>query len=281
MNKYVHLILIVSFIMLMFLIFQRNMQDSTAMKYFPIDSELAFDDASTTLSYDKKNDNINWNSHSSSSQTTYLRQDVALIYENGMFKGILSEWKNDTAIIELETSIPISTSSILQSITFHHGEIHQDDESITSIQKMSNDLLYVITEGEEIHTFHHPKTKEDKMKQQELTNHMNSAMEKHLHSMLTYHQLSIDKYEILPLTKLVTYDDSSLFNFSNETTSRIIGQFWEGLYNEYITLLMSYKNDIPSHYMPFILIAKDKSHLLVLFEIDDEPFKLKQNLSVN
>src|SRR5699024_9693058 len=104
-----------------------------------------------------------------------LRQDVALIYENGIFKGMLSEWKNNTATIELEKSIPISTSSLLESITFHHGEIHQDDETITSIQKMSNDSLYVVTDGEEVHTCHQPKPKEEKKKQQELTNHMNSA----------------------------------------------------------------------------------------------------------
>lgn len=281
MNKYVNLFLMISFILLTYLIFQKNMQDSTTMKYFPIDNKLTFDDATTTLSYDEKNNYINWNSYSSSSEPTYLRQDVALIYENGIFKGMLSEWKNNTATIELEKSIPISTSSLLESITFHHGEIHQDDETITSIQKMSNDSLYVFTEGEEVHTFHQPKTKEDKKNQQELTNHMNSAMKKHLHSMLDYHHLSIDQYEVLPLTKLVTYEDSPLFNFSNETTSRIIGQFWEGFYNEYITLLMSYENNIPSHYMPYILIAKDKSHLLVLFEIDNESFKLKQSLSVN
>lgn len=271
----------ISFILLTYLIFQKNMQDSTIMKYFPIDNKLIFDDATTTLSYDEKNNYINWNSYSSSSEPTYLRQDVALIYENGIFKGMLSEWKNNTATIELEKSIPISTSSLLESITFHHGEIHQDDETITTIQKMSNDSLYVFTEGEEVHTFHQPKTKEDKKNQQALTNHINSAMKKHLHSMLDYHHLSIDQYEVLPLTELVTYEDSPLFNFSNETTSRIIGQFWEGLYNEYITLLMSYENNIPSHYMPYILIAKDKSHLLVLFEIGNESFKLKQTLSVN
>src|SRR5699024_925243 len=64
-------------------------------------------------------------------------------------------------------------------------------------------------------------------------------------------------------------------------SSPIIGQIWKGFYNRYMTLIMTYENNIPSHYMPYILIAKDKSQLLVLFEIDNESFKLKQSLSVN
>lgn len=281
MNKYVRIFFIVCLIFSIYLVFQWSRQDSTTMKYFPIDHDFTFVDATTTLFYDKNNKNIHWETYSSSSEPTYLRQDVSLIYENGIFKGMLSEWKNDIATIELEESLPASNSSLLQSITFHHGEIHQDDDTITSIQKMSSDSLYVMKKGEQIHTFHQPKTIKEITKQEIMIDHMNSMMEKHLDSMLDQHHLSDEKYEILPLTELIIYDDSSLFDFSDETTSRIIGQFWEGVYNEYITLLMSYKNEIPSHYMPFILIAKDKSHLLVLFEIGEESFKLKQNLSVN
>src|SRR5699024_5625628 len=115
-------------------------------------------------------------------------------------------------------------------------------------------MIHCMLLQKEKKSIHFINPKENKKNQQELNNHMNSAKKKHLHSMLDYHHLSIDQYEVLPLTKLVTYEDSLLFNFSNETTSRIIGQFWEGFYNEYITLLMSYENNIPSHYMPYILI---------------------------
>src|SRR5699024_3873784 len=93
MNKYVNLFLMISFILFTYLIFQKNMQDSTNMKYFPIDNKLTFDDATTTLSYDEKNNYINWNSYSSSSEPTYLRQDVALIYENGILKECLVSGK--------------------------------------------------------------------------------------------------------------------------------------------------------------------------------------------
>lgn len=281
MVRYFKFFLIISIIILIYFSYQIKMKDSTTMKYFPLDENLSILDAMTKLSYDKQQDHINWISRSSSSEPTYLRQDVALIYENGIFKGLQSKWKTDKATIELNNTIPIKTSTVLQAISFHHGEIHHEDDSITSIQKMTNDSLYITKKMDDYYAFHQPETKEDKLTQKRIVSSMDENLDAHLQTMLTYHELSAEEYNILPLSELIVYDNSPLFEFSNETTSRIIGQFWEGFYNEYITLLMSYKDDIPSHYMPFILLSKDKSHLLVLFELDQKQYKLIQHISVN
>lgn len=281
MVRYVNFFLVLSIIILLYFTYQMKMKDSTTMKYFPIDQKLSITDAMTKLSHEKNQRHIDWVSRSASTKPTYLRQDVSLIYENGVFKGLQSQWKTDISTIELKNKIPIRASSVLQSVSFHHGEIHHENDSITSIQKMTNDSLYISKSNDEYLIFHQPKTKKNKLIQKKLVREMDESLNRHLQKMLEFYNLSANEYDIIPLYELSLYDDSPLLEFSNETTTRIVGQFWEGLYNEYITLLMSYQDQIPSHYMPFILLAKDNSHLLVLFEIDDQKYKLMQRTSVN
>src|SRR5699024_12053138 len=71
------------------------------------------------------------------------RQDVSLLYENGFFKGIQSKWEQDQQIINLKHPVPLHNTAVFEAISFHHGEIHQPSNDITSIQKMTFDTIYM------------------------------------------------------------------------------------------------------------------------------------------
>jgi len=281
MHRYKNYILFICAFLIIFILYQMYNQTTTTMKYFPIDESTFILDAFTELQYDSKEDIVNWTVHSSSSDQVYLRQDVSLVYQNGMFKGIQSKWKNNETFIEQNEVIPFKDDTLLQSITFHHGEVHHNNnqDQITSMQQMTDASLYLIRENATVHHFREPSTSKEKKWQEKLTKKTTQQLQTHLDTLLDFHQITIDNYDAIPLHELSKYNDQPLPNLNMDITSKVIGQFWEGFYNNYITLLMSYKKEIPPHYMPFILVAKDQSHLLVLYEMDGEKEKLIQHIT--
>ncbi len=66
--------------------------------FFPIDSSLHFEHASTHLKPEATGDStytITWRVDSSLDQTAYLRQDVSLLYKNGKLAGTLKNWRQN------------------------------------------------------------------------------------------------------------------------------------------------------------------------------------------
>lgn len=279
MHKYKKHFIIFCIIFFIFILYQMNNKTTTTMKYFPIDETGFIKEAETSLSYNLDQNTIDWKVHSSSSLPVYLRQDVSLLYENGVFKGLQSKWEENVSTLTLEEKFPPTQHAFLQSISFHHGEIHHDESTITSIQKMTNAKLYIIQEGSHFNVFSEPKTSTERQLVKELSSQTTQQLQLHWNTLIDHYQLSLKDYDVIPLDKIVTYNDHPLPGQTIISTTSIIGQFWEGLYNNYLTLLMSYKKNIPTHYMPVILFAKDQTHLLVLFEIDNEKHKLIQHIS--
>lgn len=247
------------------------------MKYFPIDESGYFETASTEINY-LPNDNMNyieWITKSQSNYDSYLRQDISLLYENGKFKGIQNKWRQHTADIMLKQSYQQTKTSILQSISFHHAEIHYKDDTIKSIQKMSGDSLYFINEPRIHKAFHTPTSHKEK----EWANKINKITDHHLqhywNAIIEHYDIQKNNYEIIPLTDIKQFNEFPIPGLSMSETKQIIGQLWEGIYTNYITLLMEKQNQ-KVHSIPLIMMAKDNSHLLVLFQINDEKYKLIQ-----
>lgn len=261
----------------MFIIVKMNHKTEQMMKYFPIDNQHEFENASTTISYLPNNNknNILWQTNSKTTIPQYLRQDVSLLYENGLFKGIQQKWQQDVAKITLEKSFNIKNPSLLMAISFHHAEIHHEDETISSIQQMTSDQLYYNGKST---IFNQPKTKSET----EFANKINEKNNQYLTTVwdnwMSYFQINKEDYRPIPLTDLVVYQDKNLKHFSMSQTEKIIGQLWEGLYENYITLLID-GQEKNHHPMPTILLANDDSHLIVLYEINDEKMRLIQNIS--
>src|SRR5690625_7176887 len=113
---------------------------------------MKFDFAQTNLKLEPNNqEQLIWTSHSKSERPLYLRQDVALLYEDGLFKGVQSKWIVDDATILLEKDVPVHQQRLYQSISYHYGEIHQLNKKINSIGKMSySKLLYRYSDKIEI-----------------------------------------------------------------------------------------------------------------------------------
>lgn len=280
MHKFEKYLFVICILLIVFIVYQMNNKTTTTMKYFPIDDIASINDAETSLQYNANEHQIDWQVNSSSSLEANLRQDVSLLYENGIFKGWQNKWKENVRTITLEKDVPLAPRALLQSISFHHGEIHANDTDgkITSMQQMTSANLYSVDDESHFHLFAEPKTKVERQWQNILSDETEQQLQSHWNSLIDHYELSLNDYDLIPLYELAIYHERPLPGQSLDSTATIIGQFWEGFYNNYFTLLMSYKKDIPAHYMPVILFAKDKTHLLVLYKINDEYHKLIQQI---
>src|SRR5690625_3273486 len=261
----------------LFTIYYIQKRPVTTMKYFPIDESHFFETATTSINYLTNNDtnNIQWITESTSSAESYLRQDISLLFENGRFKGIQNKWRQNVTNIMLKQSFQKTKSSLLETISFHHAEIHYKDKSIKSIQKMSEDRLYFI-HNHEMKAFHKPSTNEGKTLAKTLNDTTETYLTKKWNAMIEHYDIQKNNYIEIPLTEIFQFNEKPIPGLSMEKTEQIIGQLWEGMYDNYIILLSDKQEQRVHHSVPLILMAKDNSHLLVLFEINDNKYKLIQ-----
>lgn len=261
MRNYLILFLVVG--ILLFVIFQVNQRVETAIQYFPPDDVSLIDNAETSL--DKQDHTVTWEVISSSNNLAYLRQDVSLLYVNGQFKGVLNQWKQDEENINMEQTFEIKHDALLQSISFHYGELHNHSDDITSIQKMTTADLHLFPDE--------PK------KARTSLSLIDEQLQDHWKKLMKHYELTPTDYEVIPLINLIQYEEAALQGQTMEATDKVVGQLWEGLYKNYIVPLSTYEDKIPIHWMPVVLIAKDNSHLIVLFEIEGKKHLLKQNIT--
>ena len=249
-------------------VLQSNQSAMETVKYFPLDKETSFDDAATTLT-PAANHSIHWDAESSTMEPMYLRQDISLLYENGFFKGVQSKWREQEQTIQLSETFPIKNNRLLSAISYHHGEIHQSPDSITSIQKMTSARLYLnkTTQIEE-------ESKQWTIKGQQV----DKRLQKNWQEMMKYHDLESSSYTLIPLTQLAEYNDQPLPGFSDSESKEVIGKLWEGLYKNYIIRLKEKQHQFESHAMPLIMISKDRKYLHVLFELNGKKEILYQQL---
>lgn len=261
MRKYYLMFLIVT--ILLFIVYQFNQRVVTTMQYFPLDENASINEAATVIKKRSDSNDITWSVHSTSNGPAYLRQDVSLLYANGKFKGILSKWKENVDTITMKQPFQIKHETLLQSISFHHGEVHSSNK-ITSIQKMTNAEMLMGPDTEEV--------------DEALSELVEQQLSAHWQNLLQYYQLSSSDYKLIPLVNFITYDDAPLPHMTKTATEKVVGQFWEGLYKNYIIDLTTYADKVPSHWMPVILVANDRTHLIVLYEIDGKKHKLRQEI---
>ena len=264
MNKWL-VGLILSTFFFIGIVYSSNVHSLPTIKYFPIDEELSFQSVKTKLELLPENNSdsakITWTCNSITDEVLYLRQDVSLLYKNGKFKGLQSKWEENTTSINLKETFPSNKESLYQAISFHHGEIH-DDEQIKSIQQMSSDELYVDA----------PSTALKEKINQETQNELLQNWDYLANSL----KIDLDSYVAVPLIDLNQYNNKSLPSLTKEQTDKIIGQLWEGLYKNYIIPLAQNKENKNPHYIPLVLFDKQKTHLIVIYELFGKKEKLIQ-----
>lgn len=281
--KWLFSILFLLFITLASFIYFEHTRSIQTITYFPIDTNTSFTTASTKIALTSEKDqqpyNISWTSQSKSNKQVYLRQDASILFANGRLKGVASKWQENTDKIYLKKELSCENSSYFQAISFHYGEVHYPEDEIKSIQQMSHDALYVANSPTvPIEPFSTPqnrftaewKEKLDTTTKQQLIYHWNELMQ--------HFQIASGDYHSIPLTSLYLYNERSLPAMSQAQTDQIIGKLWEGLYKNYIIPATSGTSQLESSYIPLVLVAKDRTHLLVLFQLDGKKEKLIQRI---
>lgn len=245
-----------------------SQQSVPAIQYFPSDTNATIIEAKTQITQRKHNakNNLTWSIYSNSNQNAYIRQDVSLLYANGLFKGVLGKWKQNVSAIGSKQDVTIENNALIQAITFHYGETHNQDETIFSIQQMTRDQLYYIQTASP-YIFKEPQTENDAGAQQTINDTINKMQTGHWEQLITHYEIDASEYTLIPLTDMFTYQSEPFPNQTMENTDKVIGQFWEGLYKKYVLLL---NEKTHTHHMPIILLANDQTHLILLFELETE-----------
>lgn len=262
-----------------------NVQTKPAITYFPIDQDTTFSTAKTSLSLitEKGNDNYKllWQTNSTTDIPVYLRQDVSLLFDNGRLRGALTKWVQDTDTIQLKEMLQLEDSSLYQSISFHHGEIHKSRDEIKSIQKMTSDYLYVIdSPTTPLVSFKTAKSNYEREWKDLLDRTSKQQLLYHWNTLLNHFQIDKEKYLAVPLTGLDKYQNEPLPSLSQAQTDKIIGQLWEGLYKNYVIPIVKTEKEVVDSYIPLILFDKENKHLLVLFELNKKKKQLIQKYSL-
>ncbi|GAA0482407.1 hypothetical protein GCM10008986_04090 [Salinibacillus aidingensis] len=243
------------------------------IKYFPFDEDIKFTDHSTNLSLISQTDEdsykLQWDIQSNLEQDIYLRQDVSLLFVDGKLKGILNQWKEKANELKQETLLNGEDSSHYEAITLHHGELHYPDDVIKSIQKMSHDELYVIDSPHSpLESFKEPGNSNEKEWKKTLNRTKSQALNHYWNELMRHYELSSEDYLEIPLADLWQYQQKTLPTLTRKQTDQVIGQLWEGLYQNYIIGIKSHQDqeyNAINTYMPLILVDKKGKFIYVLF----------------
>lgn len=253
--------------------------------FFPIDPSLQFDSASTQVTAKQSNSSylINWSEQSVLNTDAYLRQDISLLYKNGKLAGILKDWKQNSRSIEQSESIPIKESSLYQSVTFHHAEVHPSETEIVSAQSLTDDKLYVILSPySKFQSFKRPISEEQREWKLVLDQTANSVEKESLHQAASTFGLDLNRYRIASLADLRIKKESLLSGYTEAKQNEIIGKLWEGLYRNYVLGIKQKDGSGLSPLgstIPLLLFSKDNKELLVVFTASDgSSVKLRQRL---
>ncbi len=249
-------------------------KDQPVIQYFPLDKTHSFTSFHTQLKFAEQEDEneyeVLWDMASVSDEPMYLRQDVSLLFVNGRLKGVMNKWLQNTASVEKQTKLHGEDSMKYQAISFHQGEVHRDEQSITSVQASSSDTLYVIDSPHTTRTaFNKPSNKQEQEWKQRLDHSINQQINAQWDDLIDYYHIPQDQYVKVPLTDLPLYNNQPFPGTTKDNYNRIKGQLWEGLYKNYILGISDKKTSHPiQSYIPLILFAKNGKHLMVLFEDD-------------
>ncbi|WP_416728973.1 hypothetical protein [Fictibacillus sp. JL2B1089] len=257
-----------------------------SITFFPLDNTFSFKEAETKLSFlngTSSNYDLLWKVNSVTSERVYLRQDMAMIFENGRLNNKMTEWKTSADAIDLEKDVLSSIPGLWEAISYHQGEIHLSEEKYRSVQRMSNDYLYAAKLGQSFSGFKIPKDNTERKAQNELDEKTNKYLQQTLIQTTNFYQIDLDEYNVISLESLTDFNNKPLSGFSLSKSQEIIGKLWEGLYKNYflgITTKNGQRISPIGSSMPFILISKDKKYLFVLFQTTNgENIQLIQYIS--
>ncbi len=258
----------------------KNPKAQESITFFPIDPKVTFITTETSLELVNHN-SLLWKMDSTLDRKAYLRQDVGFLFSNGRLIGQLGNWKQNKAAIIQEKRVSSDKSAFLQAISFHYAELHKNEGQIYSSQALSADQLYIVLQDENTaYSFRDPKTREQNKSKQELDEQTERKLQYSWNKGVRYYGIHLRDYQAFPLNQFNKRAKSGLPGFTKQETDTIVGQLWEGLYKNYFLGIKGPNGTIANPIgstLPLILLANNKSHLLVLTEtVRGEPIFLRQ-----
>jgi hypothetical protein len=251
-----------------------------SITFFPIDSSVTYKTTQTSLKLiDKKS--LVWKIVSTLDRNAYLRQDAGLLYSNGRLIDRLSAWKQNNKSIEQEKQIVSKENALYEAITFHHAELHEKGGKIFSSQAMSSDQMYIIHIGpNNQYSFRTPASKFQTEWKQKLDEKTERMLQYSWNKGIRHFSIDLNEYQAFPLNYFNNRSKKGFPGFSKAETDQIVGNLWEGLYKNYLLGIKKADGTIADPFgstLPLILIANNKTHLLVLTETaNGEPILLRQ-----
>jgi hypothetical protein len=242
--------------------------------FFPIDPNVSFTSADTHVNILEEKDEdeytVRWTVDSALGKEAYLRQDLSLLYEDGMLNDTMSKWVENEDALKQQKIITSEDSGHYEAISFHHAELHYPNDIIKSAQTMSYDELYVIDSPlQPLESFKEPETEEDAFNKKVLDHATDQQLRVIWHNLINHFNIPVENYYMMPLTKIYDYSFIPLPGLTKEKTDQVIGGLWEGIYKNYFLGIKDESGQAESPIgssLPLILISKDMTHLLFITE---------------
>jgi hypothetical protein len=256
---------------------QSNQNSQSKLKVYPIDKFVEFHKASSRLTFHPKKGNDRYKimlfTNSETNTPAFIRQDISLIYSNGVLIGLLYGGKENLAFFEQHISIKGEGSARYDVLTYHHAEIHHSENEVTSQHAMSQDQAYILSSAFSSSSFfREAKTNTQSHWKRILDYAILEQWTYQWNYLIEYFKIEHGHYEIIPFTQLPVYQTTPFPHFSQAETDKIIGRIWEGIYRHYV-LGLNNSLDKPLYQegstLPVLLLAKDRSHLKILFRASE------------
>ncbi|ADU29923.1 hypothetical protein [Evansella cellulosilytica] len=250
---------------------------SEALIYFPEDDKLTFIESNSNVKLlELKDENeyiLEWSFDSLTDEQVYLRQDISLLFENGVLVDLMNHSEMNADKVIGDKQYYGEDSGKHEMITLHYAEVHHSDEVIKSKRIITSDLLYIIDSPlSPIMTFKKPSTTMESRSKDLLDSIIDQQLSYIYDGLIKEFNIDKSQYEEIPFTEIVKYNDDVLPSFSKEETSEIVGRLWEGLYRNYVLGINTFNDkeyDPIGNSLPLVLLHKGGGHLMVLFETAD------------
>lgn len=255
--------------------------------FFPLDETVQYKSAGTTLTLQKEQEHdahrVDWKVSSTLDREAYLRQDMGLLYMNGVLKAKVAKWRQLISQLNQEDVVSAGESAKYEAISFHYSELHDKEARITSAQRMTEDILYVIhSPFSPLSSFRIAKSKLEKEWEKVLDNSTENKLNKSLKKAVEKYGINAGDYMVIPLTELRKYEDQPISGFTQVETANLLGRLWEGIYKNYYLGIKKSDGTVVDPIdstMPLILVSNDKKHLLLVTQTKaGESIILKQLL---
>ncbi|WP_057911738.1 hypothetical protein [Peribacillus muralis] len=280
--KYTVLLVLTTIFVILY--FSQNEQAEETITYFPIDSSLHFEHASTQLTAKENGGDsysVTWRVNSALDRPAYLRQDVSLLYTNGKLTGALKNWRQNKQELSQKAKAKERESGRYDAVTFHYAEVHPSETIFTSAQQLSKDKIYAVTTPS-FQYFHRPLSEEQIEWKKTLDSLTAQTVQDGLEKVSQAYHINLNHYNIISLTDLPAKKNQWLSAFPSFKREEIVGKLWEGLYKNYVLGIKKEDGstvNAQGSTIPLLLMAQNQRELLVLFTLKDgTPIMLSQKL---